>query len=780
MATTIGLRPKISSKFASRLTSPDDFKDNRVCTSHPRSRPKVLLLAYVCSPNHGSEPGVGWNWAVESAKNFDTWVISKEGEFAEEIRGYLKDHGEIPGLHFTFVDKSSWTKHFRRIRVFSYLSYNRWHLRAFRIAQRLHQQIGFDLVHQINFTGFREPGYLWKLDAPFVWGPIGGTQNYPWRFLGEADLVGALTEGLRSVLNCLQLHFSPRVRQAASHTRLFLAANSTNQRDFAIVHRVRPILMLETGLHSVPVLPRGRDPQRQVLHLLWSGDLAPHKGLSLLLKALPLLGMKLPYELRILGSGRLQRRWRRLARRLDIADNVTWMGRLPLQQVIAQYRWADVFVFTSLRDTSGNVVLEAFAAGVPVICLDHQGVHDMVTEDCGIKIPVTVPGEVVNRLAEAIMTLAQDRVLWERLSAGALRRAREYEWPRQGERMAALYRNMLDKSAGQEDMLPVPPASNGNDRPFHEAIRDAAKNGGKRAAGLLAVSIERVFNVRTDGLFGILLYHRVAPRVRGVAEPSFNVTPQRFREQIAGLMDRGYVIRPLREVLRNRASGLPPAPRTVVVTFDDGFASVYVHAWPVLKEFRVPATIFLNTAFMDSGEPFPFDHWGMTCRDRLPAEYYRPLTSGECREMAENGLVELGSHTHTHMDFRYKPEELMQDTQTSVDLLRKHFGLKEVSFAFPGGRRYSGHSGEELMAAVKKTSVTCALTTDAAPVDWRRDSFGWGRFNVYQWDTAATLRAKLNGCYGWAPKLQERLSLCLSAQRPSGSVHWHGSQRNMN
>ena len=460
---------------------------------------------------------------------------------------------------------------------------------------------------------------------------------------------------------------------------------------------------------------------------------------------------------------------RRLARRLDIADNVTWMGRLPLQQAIAQYRWADVFVFTSLRDTSGNVVLEALAAGVPVICLDHQGVRDMVTEDCGIKIPVTVPGEVINRLADALMTLAQDRVLWERLSAGALRRVREYEWPRQGERMAALYRNMLDRSAGQEDMLPVPPASNGNDRPFHEAIRDAAKNGGKRAAGLLAVSIERVFNVRTDGLFGILLYHRVAPHVRGVAEPSFNVTPQRFREQIAGLLERGYVIRPLGEVLQSRASGLAPAPRTVVVTFGDGFASVYAHAWPVLKEFRVPATIFLNTAFMDSGEPFPFDRWGRAHRMRLPVEYYRPLTSSECREMAQDSLVELGSHTHTHLDFRSRPEEIIRDTQISIDLLRERFGLEEASFAFPGGRKYLDQSGERLISAVKKVPVSCALTTDAEPVDWRSDPFGWGRFNVYQWDTATTLKAKLNGCYGWAPKLQEWFSFYRSSPRTCAS-----------
>ena len=740
-----------------------------VCTSHPRSRPKVLLLAYSCSPNRGSEPGVGWNRAVESANNFDTWVISQEGEFTNAIRGYLKDHGEIPGLHFTFVPDCFLARHFRRMRVFSYLSYNLWHRRAFKVAQRLHQKISFDLVHQLTLCGYREPGYLWKLDAPFVWGPIGGTQNYPWRFLGEAGIVGALTEGMRSVFNFLQLHFSPRVRQAASRASLFLAANSTNQRDFALVHRVKPILMLETGVHSVASAPRPPDPDRRELHILWSGELAPHKGLPLLLKALSRLSQRLSCELRILGSGWLQRRWQRLARRLNVADNLTWMGWLPHQQAIAQYRWADVFVFTSLRDTSGNVVLEALAAGVPVICLDHQGVHDMVTVDCGIKIPVTVPGEVVNRLADALMTLAQDRVLWERLSAGALRRAREYEWPRQGERMAALYRNMLDKSAGQEDMLPVPPASNGNDRPFHEAIRDAAKNGGKRAAGLLAVSIERVFNVRTDGLFGILLYHRVAPRVRGVAEPSFNVTPQRFREQIAGLMDRGYVIRPLREVLRNRASGLPPAPQTVVVTFDDGFASVYVHAWPVLKEFRVPATIFLNTAFTDSGEPFPFDRWGRAHWQRLPVEYYRPLTSTECREMAHDGLVELGSHTHTHLDFRFQPREILRDTQISINVLQKRFGLEKVSFAFPGGRRYSGHSGEELMAAVKKASVACALTTDATPVDWRSDPFGWGRFNVYQWDTATTLTAKLNGCYGWAPKLQEWLSLCRSGPRTCAS-----------
>jgi glycosyltransferase involved in cell wall biosynthesis/peptidoglycan/xylan/chitin deacetylase (PgdA/CDA1 family) len=741
----------------------------------PPARPKVLLLAYACSPNRGSEPGLGWKWAVESAKNFDTWVISQEGEFAGEIRGYLKEHGEISGLHFTFIHKSAWAKRFKRIGVLGYLFRNQWHRHAFRVAQRLHRQIGFDLVHQINFTGFREPGYLWKLDIPLVWGPVGGTQNYPWRFLGEADLLGTLTEGLRSVLNRLQLHFSPRVRQAALRASVFLAANSTIQRDFARVHRVEPILMLETGIHAAAASPQRADLNRRVLRILWSGDHAPHKGLPLLLKALCGLNQRVPYDLRILGSGRLRHRWQRLARNLNLAGNVTWLGRLPHHQALEQYQWADVFVFTSLRDTSGNVVLEALAAGVPVVCLDHQGVRDMVTEECGIKIPVTVPSEVIFKLSEAILNLAQDPALRQRLSVGALRRVREYEWPRQGERMAALYRKILREPARQYDGLLVPPAGGVKSGSRLRAFRNAVQDFGKRAAGFIAVSVERVFDVGSDELFGILLYHRVAPHDPAFPQPPLNVTPGTFREQIAGLMERGYVIRPLREVLRNRALGLPPSPRTVVVTFDDGFAAVHCYAWPILKEFKAPATIFLNTAFMDSREPFPFDRWGRTHRQRLPATYYRPLSWTECREMAQDGLVEFGSHTHTHMDFRGRPAELIHDTQNSIALLRERLGLKEVGFAFPGGRRYSEQSGEKLMAAIKRLPVTCALTTDGTPLDWRTDPFGWGRFNVYQWDRAVTLTAKLKGCYGWAPKLQERFSLGrqgLSAG-PSGNGQSH-------
>ncbi len=76
-----------------------------------------------------------------------------------------------------------------------------WHRRAYRFALELSGEIQFDLVHQSTMCGFREPGRLWKLDAPFIWGPVGGTQNYPWRFLPQAGFTGALKEGARNIVN---------------------------------------------------------------------------------------------------------------------------------------------------------------------------------------------------------------------------------------------------------------------------------------------------------------------------------------------------------------------------------------------------------------------------------------------------------------------------------------------------------------------------------------------------------------------------------------------------
>ena len=406
-------------------------------------RPRVLQLSYACSPSRGSEAGVGWRRAIQSAKHFDTWVICEEHEFAGEIRRHLETRGEIPGLTFVYVpiDQREWS--WGQIHDFVwYTVLRRWHRRAYQAARQLHQRIGFDLVHQVTFCGYREPGYLWKLDAPFVWGPIGGTQDYPWRFLSSAGIRGAVTEGCRSVLNQFQLRLNGRVRRAACKAAVVFAANSENQRRFGHAHGITPPLLPDVGIDRVGDAPC-KALRRGPLRLLWSGRLIPCKALQLLLHALAQLPSDVPVELRILGEGRLRQPWRKLSERLGVDARIAWLGWLPHQEALQQYAWADAFVFSSLRDTTGTVVVEALAAGLPVICLDHQGVHDVVTGDCGLKVPVTTPKEAVAGLRDAVVRLARDEPERQRLSRGAVQRAREYLWSRQEEQMADVYRSVL-------------------------------------------------------------------------------------------------------------------------------------------------------------------------------------------------------------------------------------------------------------------------------------------------------------------------------------------------
>ena len=414
--------------------------------------PRILQLAYTCIPNRGSEPGTGWNHAVEAAKHFETWVIVGEEESNQGIHTYLEKNGPIPRLHFEYVPETWLERSLAKIPGIQYLAYSLWNRRAAKVARQLHEVHQFELLHQVTLTGFREPGYLWTLDAPFVWGPIGGAQNYPWRFLSKAGPIAASFETARSIANELQLRFSPRVRRAARRAALLLAGTTTNQRAFARHHRVTPVLLPDTGVRKLSV-PETRPRQDDTLRILWCGMLSPRKALHLLLEALAQVPSGTSWELHVVGFGPYRRKWQRLAHSLGIADRIHWLGWISHDDALAQFSWADVFVFSSLRDTTGTVLLESLAAGVPVICLDHQGAADVIDRSCGRKIAVTNPRQVIHDLADNIQLFAQDRDLRDSLSHGAVQRADYYLWGNQGRRLAGLYRQVIAESRAKGEAV---------------------------------------------------------------------------------------------------------------------------------------------------------------------------------------------------------------------------------------------------------------------------------------------------------------------------------------
>jgi glycosyltransferase involved in cell wall biosynthesis len=414
-------------------------------------RLRVLVSAFALSPKRGSEAAVGWNICSRLGEYHDITVLycAKDQDhcYQQELEAYLHLNGSVPGVTFRAIDAPplkvvcEWV-HDHGLWFAYYIGYAAWQRRAYEVASRLHQEAPFDVVHQLNMIGFREPGFLWRLGAPFVWGPVGGAVLMPFRFLPSLGLRGCLFHSVRNVTTFVQMRFSARVHRAAAAAQHIWAATQPDF-DMCVRHfRRTPTPMLETGSTICPSpLCRAFDASRP-LRLLWSGVHEARKALPLLLNALHDVARTADWTLTVLGSGPEQSRWIRHATRLGIQDRITWAGQVPHERALSYFGTADVFVLTSIQEGTPHVVLEALSAGVPVICHDTGGMGSAVTDECGCKIPLRSPDLSTRGFCEAILRFWQHPELIARLSRGALHRAASLTWAAKAQTIARRYQEL--------------------------------------------------------------------------------------------------------------------------------------------------------------------------------------------------------------------------------------------------------------------------------------------------------------------------------------------------
>jgi len=411
-----------------------------------RSEPlSVLVSAYACGPHWGSEIGMGWNWVTHLARYCRLRIITEC-----EFRDYILD--AIGSLHlayaprFHFIDigekarRRCWNSGDWRF----YVDYRRWQLAAYRAAKDLASTESFDVVHQLNMIGYREPGFLWRLRNPFVWGPIGGHVQMPWRFLPMLGPSGMLYNTARNVVNALQMRLSRRVRLAARRADVLIAATAEDQAALTRIHRRPCILLNEQGATvSASRVSRELYGSARPLRLVWCGTLMSSKALPIALGALAQASRKTNLELHIIGEGHQGPRWRAQAARLSIERFCHWHGRVEHTRCLAMISRSDCMLVSSLKEAASTVVLESLSLGVPVICHDMCGFGAVVNDTCGIKVPVISPRHSVEGFASAIVFLATHPETLARLSEGALRRARELSWDQMARRMVQAYRDAI-------------------------------------------------------------------------------------------------------------------------------------------------------------------------------------------------------------------------------------------------------------------------------------------------------------------------------------------------
>lgn len=317
---------------------------------------------------------------------------------------------------------------------------------------------------------------------------------------------------------------------------------------------------------------------------------------------------------------------------------------------------------------------------------------------------------------------------------------------------------LLQTTSKRAQSLPSLPSIDNYWNPGPATVRELCKlqllHGVSLSGGILSRCLGRL----AKNTVGILTYHRIAPRIRGVESPTINVTPDSFRRQLTGLQRLGFQFASLRAVLDVLKTGAAVRERTVVLTFDDIYDNVFLNAFPVLQELKIPFTAFISTAFVDSKDPFLFDPWAMSFRHRIPTQTWLPVSSDHLKAMLDSGLAALGAHTHTHQDFRERPEDFGADLAEGIDQLHRMFDTVNPPFAFPFGIPRMGFCDSSLMDVVCSSALSCGLTTGAHTNHQRSSAYGWGRFHVFEHDTPLSLAGKLDGWYEWLPRLKNRFA----------------------
>lgn len=408
----------------------------------------VLVSAFACGPNWGSEVGMGWNWIINLANYCKLTIITEKG-FKDEIEssiGLLKLKYS-PEFHYIDIGEKGRELFWKQGDWRFYSHYNKWQKKAYNIAKDLIQTNKFDLIHQLNLIGFREPGYLWKLNIPFVWGPVGGHAQVPFNFLFMLGKIDFFKYSIRNIINFIQMKFSRRVIEAIrnsdaiiSATREGLDAVSKFSKKYAILE-----LIPETGT-TQKISYGSKDRHQDCLELSWCGYFMSTKLLPLALYAISESKYKDNIELHIIGDGPDGFKWKKLARKLKITDTCTWHGRIKHEKALDLLRNSDALLFTSVRETTPAVVLEAIENGTPVICHDLYGFGLVITNECGIKFPAVSKTISIKRFKEAIDKLYESQDLRNSLSIGAIKRSQYLTWDQKSRQLLNIYKQVINKT----------------------------------------------------------------------------------------------------------------------------------------------------------------------------------------------------------------------------------------------------------------------------------------------------------------------------------------------
>lgn len=389
---------------------------------------KILISAYACEPNKGSEPGIGWNWALGlSALGHKVTVITRKNN-ENKIKRFLLNKKKNK-IKFIYYDLPSWLQYLKKkIPIFLYVYYYLWQYLVYKKYTNI--ALKHDLIHHITWGNYKLPSFFWKLKKPLILGPIGGAETTPLNIIKTLTLKQQFLEYLRYFNNFLYINLNYQVISSIQKSYLIISRTKETKQVLKRITKKNIPIVQDVGVH--------RSNKKKFLNsdftnFLFVGRHIYWKGGALIIHSFhEALKKNKKIRLNFVGEGPQKKNWINLVDKLKIKKFVTfhpWQKHYNMKNF---YKKNDVFIFPSFHDSGASVVSEALSYSLPVICLDLGGPAIKIDKSCGILIKTNKKIFNINNLTknitDKIILLSKNKPLLKKLSQGAYIKSKSMTW----------------------------------------------------------------------------------------------------------------------------------------------------------------------------------------------------------------------------------------------------------------------------------------------------------------------------------------------------------------
>lgn len=418
----------------------------------------ILLITHEISPIQGSECAQGWNIAIRLSKYNKVHVLYASGsQFnPQSYKAEIEKISHLyPNIEFLNLDQSNLGLTLSKINklffskfspignpILYFLIYNLWHKKAYHFSRNIIKAKNIHLIHLLTSISFREPGYFWKLNIPFVWGPTGGLTILPKSFIHSFSLKEKFIENLRSFF--INYEFSrSRIKNAILKSSIIYTFSEFDKIKFLNSGGKKVFNLLDSGtiFLDLPILIPS-----EIINVVWAGQLVKRKSFNILLEAVVKLpdNIKSKFKFRILGTGILLNYFVDQVYKFNLSNHIIFEGQKNREDLFTILKNSDILVHTSYREATTNIIPEALSANLPVICHDISGMSIAINENCGFKIPLVNYDYSINELVKIFNIISNDFELLINLKKGAKQRSMEISWDKNAEIITDHYSEILN------------------------------------------------------------------------------------------------------------------------------------------------------------------------------------------------------------------------------------------------------------------------------------------------------------------------------------------------